>query len=446
MDTADDTTGREKAARGKQPMQGSPEWRELWRGRGIADHIIDEAIELGCQPDQVPLPWDDLLDSRPLQLVPEQEPVQTRHAPPGRAAFTSLLHAPRDPRGIFLAPFVREGDLCMITGERGQGKTTLMGDVIVSLLIDSDLPEDELVGAGAMKVDRKLWAGRDVAVLDAENEPRDWSEVITQTAMARGIRPEDPALNRILQRVHHTSADIWSLDPSVPAAELHRASLVKALVEMKVGLLIIDPLHSVYTRDLNNPEWVTEGLARLRRALRRHKITLICLVHTSRFSPEKSRRNLYVPAYSSKQENEADCIIGMRRQVKENAVRLILVKRRTAKWNLEGSKAVLHFSLADGGYTSFVSDWKLEDPRPKESFVRLTDAEARIFLSCPADGPFNYEVLDGERAKVSKLVRQVLVKYGLADIHSGSGKKGDPYTFELTALGRSMREYYEGKV
>jgi len=411
------------------PATGSSEWYTHWQSLGWDGAELQELAEEGRDPaDPTLLPWEGL---------PEDDEEQ---APSTSQPFVPLADIPFKPREIAIAPFIRQGDLVFLTGERGTGKTTLAADIIWSSVGDSG-PVGGRIGAGALVANRDLLYPRTVAILDGENEGQDWTEALNDTALARGLALDSPEVDALHKRVLHCPSEEFSLDPSEPEYRVDMTRLVDALVEINCGLFIIDPLHSIYTTDLNSPEWVTKGLGPLRKMCRSRGITVIALAHTSRASKDKPLQNTYLPAYTSKQENEVDCCIGLNRNKKENKLTLVLVKRRAAKWNIEGSKAHLYFSLTFGGYSSCNSDWLFENPNKDQTIV-MSDAQQRILCSAYSKANWTFEMLDGDRAQVSRAVKKIFIPLELCAQVGGTGKKGDPRVYALTEKGVKLAEFY----
>jgi len=344
------------------------------------------------------------------------------------------------PRPVLIEPFIRLGDLVMLTGEKGQGKSTFIADLVMGCYLDTGADEDHWVGGGALRVDRELLEERNIVILDAENEVGDWKEMVVDAARARDVAVDDERVQEIIKnKVHHLNYEDFSLDPSENPRGHYEAgrALRDLLLELNCGILVIDPLHSVYVRDLYKPEWVQMGLRPLRKELRAVGITTLAITHTSRDSRDKLDKNRYMPAGTSEQEKAADVIIGFNRHIKEGYLKLVLCKRRAAKWNQEYTVATLTLSIADAGYSHATSEWEFEDPRPKEVVSRLTDSEKAIFATIAAAGPegLHMTAIEADKGYVSKVIRNVLQKAGLVQVVGGTGKRGDPIKWGLSAKG-----------
>lgn len=370
------------------------------------------------------------------------------------ATLFSLVTATRKPRPIAIEPFIRQGDCTFLVGERGQGKSTLCADFLRAFahaaLADTPEVRDLEVGAGAFRFVPEFFLNKSACILDGENEPGDWREFLTQTLAAYGQTPHDPVMREFFDGyLYHLDSQEWPLCPmSFPHDhEDARAALVAELRRRECGLLVIDPLHAIYGRKgIEKPDWVREGLEPLRHDLRAFGCNLLVLAHPSRYYPDKPAQNLFLPLGTGAQEGVADCMIGIWRPPKHRKERLIkleLIKRRAAKWNLERTAALLHGSEADGGYTSCKSEWKTEDPRPKAPTVLLSIAERRLLLSCPPAEDFAYQDLEGERAFASKTVRNIFFRNELVSQTGGTGKKGDPMIWRLTEKGRAIQRRYQ---
>lgn len=341
-------------------------------------------------------------------------------------------------RPILIEPFIREGDLVMFTGAPGQGKSTLIADLALALLLPEDVPGHNVAAGGLFRVDRALYGRRRVVLLDAENEPAEWSELIEQSAMARGIPGDDPRLEFCLAGFRWRRCHDYDWD-DLAASESTIGLLCAQLEALQTGVVIIDSLHKAWRKRLNDPDWVTRGLGVLKEQLRNRNITLICLVHTSRDYKDKLPSAKYLPSYTAQQEKEADTIIGLKRIVKEDALKLVLVKRRAAKWNPEGTVVKVGLSQTFGGYTTVHDSWAFVNPKGlDEPGVHLMAHQRRLLASLPPAGPFTYEDIPMSRQKAPGAV-QPLVNVGILE-RDGRGVRGDPYRFSMTDLGRKLQD------
>lgn len=406
------------------------------------------------EPYREPREPDNSVDYQTFDRLYWGTSISTTAALVGTDAWCHIGAAPTDERPIVIAPFVRQGDTVFLVGERGQGKSTLTADLVWAVgqaCMNPDPADVDIeVGAGVFRVTPELFFGGTIAILDGENEPRDWASFLTSTAAARGYSATDPRLaNLINDRLFHLDGYRWPLCPQAHPTqhENAREQLVELLIAHDTRLLVIDPLAAIYGRaNIEKQEWVRQGLEVLRHDLRRAGITIWILAHPSRYYPDKPNQNKFMPAGTSAQEGMADVVIGIWQPPAhrdELLIQLRLEKRRAGKWNQVMSKALLRGTPLDGGYASCRSEWTFEDTRVRSVPVLLTEAERRTLFACPPYDAWSYDLvaerMESDRSRVSRVVRQVFLLHELVEKIGGSGKKGDPIFYALTDKGRALR-------
>lgn len=354
--------------------------------------------------------------------------------------FLTLHSEEVEHRPVLIEPFIRQGDLVMLTGAPGQGKSTLIADLMLACTLPEELPGAAELLAGGMKVNREvLGVGPRIVVLDAENEPAEWSEFVESSAMARNMDMDHPAIRWALAGMRWRRANdyLWD-DLRQVRGEIDR--LLDACEALGTKILVIDSLHKIWRRNLNDPEWVTEGLGVLKEQARLRGITTIALVHTSRDFKDKLRNNKYLPSYTSQQEKEADTIIGLKRVAKDNLLNLILVKRRAGKWNDEGSVCKVALSPTFGGYTELLEGWVMEDPKVNGNIMKsLMAHHKRLLCELPADRTFTFDDLDLGTKNRSAALRPLLARKVVEKV-GGRGVRGNPYVFKVTDEGKLARK------
>lgn len=381
-----------------------------------------------------PVPIDEILpDPHQRDLHPDAEADVD--------AFLRIDAEEVDHRPVLIEPFVRQGDMVMITGAPGQGKSTLIADLITACCLPQEFANANHLLGGAMRVDRTvLGGGRRIVILDNENDPAEWNELVEATVRARGLEMDHPAVEWMLAGVRWRRCHDYNWDDlNQVDGEIQR--LLDACEALNTAVLVLDSLHNMFRKDLNSAEWVNRGLDVLRQQAKARGITTIALVHTSRDFKDKLARNKYLPAYSGQQEKCADTILGMQRRAKEGLLRMILVKRRAAKWNPEGSSAEVLLSPTHGGYTDCLQGWAFTDPKDGQNAMRgLSQRHGELLASLDGRSVFTQADLPAKkRARVEATA--ALLRAGTIEVVSGKGRKGDPYTYKVTEIGKSVIEY-----
>lgn len=349
-------------------------------------------------------------------------------------------------RPILLSPFVRRGDLCLITGSKGSGKTTFLIDLLACLTLPShrddghEIPGARTMLAGAFEL-TDVWSGTPpwkVLIIDAENDLTEWRDIFRDTIAARGLAENSTEAIAARERILYYDANDFPWNDLANFRRNFDTTFTDFIFRLSIRAVIIDSVHKLWTTDLNSPTWAVEGLGYMRYRFQQWGVTTFAIVHTSRDFEGKLKHNRFLPGYTSRQENEADTIFGLERAVKHNALNVHLVKRRAAKWNDEGTKIKVILSPTYGGYERIASTgnpWTHER-EPKEA--RRLDTREVAMLSRLARywEPFSYA--DFGKANRSR-VRQVLdslLASGFAHHVTGTGAPGNPKYFRLTELGK----------
>jgi hypothetical protein len=347
--------------------------------------------------------------------------------------LVDIFKSRRVTREILFDPFVREGDLCMITGGHGVGKSTFAMDLMISAILSPAMEENKAL-AGALYLNTEIWQGRKVAVIDYENTEEEWRECFHDSMEQRGYSPESDAA-----KICHGQI-LWIDGHSLELSDLKNSkdkitALLSALREAGVGLLFMDALHSAYEVDMNSAEWVIRGLEPLRIALRDAFITFMPLVHTSRDFKGKLKKNKFLPMGTSQQEKCADAILGLEQNKKTNTLSVYLVKRRAGKHCEVMSKIDLELSDTFGGYKSIKDPWPFTNPKIRRQGKKMIESQELIFKDMPLS--FAYRDLDHNISTLRRLCTNVLEPQGLA-MKANPGEKysgKNPLRWKLTKAG-----------
>jgi len=336
-------------------------------------------------------------------------------------------------RPILISPFIREGDTVLLTGGKGQGKSTMMADVSLAHLLPDSTESSSEALCGVLKVDREVWRDRSICIVDAENDPPEWKDFIRDSLSARGLTH---LLDHVTDRLVWTNARQHNWDNLEWLRQWMQSQFIPELLSMNVGLLILDSMHAIWTRELIKPDWVTGGVEPLRATLKNAGITMICLTHTSRDFKDKMESNEFLPYGTVRQDQACDTMIGIKRIPKERRINLRLEKRRAGKWNLEGSKCSLAESPTFGGYQRIIrNDWLHENPKPEPvDNLRLMDLEKSI-LNEVGEVEFDLGTITGNRKRNKGIVDSLLLG-GILEVTGGRGVKGDPVRYRITELGK----------
>lgn len=332
-----------------------------------------------------------------------------------------------------MSPFIRQGDTVLLTGGKGQGKSTMLADVTLAYLLPKELEGASEALCGALRVDRDVWRDRNVCIIDAENDPPEWKDFLRDSLAARGVVN---LLDEICDRVIWSNARQHNWDNLEWLRQWMQAQFIPELLSMNVGLIILDSMHAIWTKELIKPDWVTGGVEPLRATLKNAGITMVCITHTSRDHKEKMEQNEFLPYGTVRQDQACDTMIGIKRNPKERKITLRLEKRRAGKWNLEGSKCSLAESPTFGGYQRIIhNDWLHENPNPDPNDnIRLMELEKAI-LNEVGDVEFDLGTIKGNRKRNKRVVDSLCLS-GILEVTGGRGVKGDPVRYRITELGK----------
>ena len=382
-----------------------------------------------------------------------------------RADFLNPWTAIGESRGILYQPFIREGDAVCLVGQKGSGKSTAACEFLFKSfappchaywLHDEDNPTSvrprlditrpidgrgELFG-GLLKLNGIALEGRRGVILDGENDHVEWKSLLEETAAAYGISPNDATLEFFKDRILWMDATATNWNDFEAARKFIDHEFIPDLIGVDCGMLIVDSTHKLWTRNLNDPEWVSEGLGHLRKRCRQHGITLICLTHTSRDYEGKSEAARFLPRGTSQQENEFDVILGLERKVRqaERSLRLHLVKRRAGKWNDEGTYGSCALSPTHGGYGRMLRNpWTKSDPRRATPEILSVSEEIMLRKFTPDEEVLKSKI-PGNRSRNAEILDS-LVDAGFLEVRL----EGRSSYYKLSVAGEKTLEELKGE-
>jgi hypothetical protein len=259
-----------------------------------------------------------------------------------------------------LAPFCAHGDFLNISGSAGCGKTSIAVDLLLAASHPGRL--GKALG-GLLKFPQEPFGCIKCAVLDAETSKGRWECLLAMKIRQEGLWPSHLGNIRYLQ-----AHDFLFGGASERAQRSH--ALGEALGWDNRKLVIIDTLAMAWApQDMNNPDWVFNGLSPFREECKRNGIVVIALTHTRR--PSKDTPGPIGPIGTSYQENQADAqIIISRHRGSPPGIRLTHMKSRRSFWIQQNSVVDLRFTSKysfeplGNWQTSWPHDWPGQDSAP----------------------------------------------------------------------------------
>jgi hypothetical protein len=254
-----------------------------------------------------------------------------------------------------VSPIATEGDFVNISGRSACGKTSLVADIALTW---AHPERRQLALGGLFKVSRTYREAGNVAIIDGENTPIRWQSILRRLIVAEGLDS-----NAVRGRVIY-------LTPA--SAGLHDARLwqkrsvmlAEALARNGANLVIMDSLARIWgPEDINQTNWVQQGLTPFRDACKRLGITVLAVSHTRRNSGGDDGE-LSGPIGSSMQEGQVDCQLIMTKDSDGRGCSLRMVKCRRAYWIRSGSKIALAFTprLGYAPQDNWSTIWPHEPP------------------------------------------------------------------------------------
>lgn len=389
------------------------------------------------------LSWEDSVQ-RPPRNEPRPsavEQIKPLRGPKLKAHLLKLndidpYAPPEPPRYIF--PFIRPSDMAVVVAPAGEGKSTLIGEIAMA---HSGLAghSGECLG-GAWKVNKDFCLGRKTLILDADQDPADWSDILSLTAKTRKL-PSAEAEYVIRNYIKHLRCEDVDFGAN---AEQAIADLVYTCQHYGVGLLFIDPLHKVFgVDDVADLGWVFSRLGRLRDCLRQAGVTSIIMAHPAH-SGSHSGDRYYSPAGSSGQLGIFDSRFGLKKLKRKS--KLFVYKNRGIRWIEAGSHVELPHTSKGVGFGKAVGTDAWPHHMPQEP---LDPKMLSILQACPPEAEFDLSYLFDKdqteerglkkpfrKATVHEAFRYVLFPRELVSSPRGKGTRGDPVIWMLTDKGR----------
>jgi len=234
-----------------------------------------------------------------------------------------------------LGPFCAAGDFLNISAPAGIGKTSLG----VDLLIGAFHPQRQGLALGGLFAfypdePRPLKC----AIIDSESTKSRWATSIRRRIQLEGL---DEYRGPIIR---HITPSKFYLDDSTNRKHNSRM-LAEALAEDFREFVLIDTLAMAWRpNNLNDSEWVFDGIAPFREACHEFGITVVALTHTAR--PHQGGAGPVGPIGSSFQENQADAQLILSRigKGKTAGIRLTHRKSRRSFWIQQDTHVDLRFT------------------------------------------------------------------------------------------------------
>lgn len=370
--------------------------------------------------------------TRPLDII---------ELPPATPLSEIDLHAHRP---WALGPCIRPGDCVYFVGRAGSGKTYLVADILVSILLPN--AADATCLAGAWKINREylgLEPETKVAVINAETSgPDDWAQMILDTLAQQGYAPDHSISRSVMRRIHFWDATDLPLEQETLRDDAE--ALARAFVYHGYKIIVIDPVYDAFKpTDNGDATWVFRGLSPFVKILKRAGVLSLMIAHPSaaaRTYGTKGGSNMeqaFAPHGTEKQAGVVDALFGIERPPETNTIKVIKLKsRRAGSWILNRHSFTLTFG-SDGGYDSHdCKGWAYENPKqvtmPREYLKILMDLPAaqQFWLDPVNDGkPFRFK--DFRKARELFFEPQKL----LETVEVGSRKE-----YRWTDTGRQVRD------
>lgn len=252
-----------------------------------------------------------------------------------------------------VSPFWAPGDFVNFSGPAGCGKTRLAVDIAIAAIYP--YRHAKALG-GILQFDHDLLAGRNVAIIDAENDQARWESLLRQKLEREGVSTFSGQ-----ERILHIRASDLGIQVTARWSEVSR-DLARAFALSRIGFVIGDTIARIWApEEVNSPSWIQRGFGPFREECRKYGISCLMLTHTKRSSATQDPAP-EGPIGSSFQEGQADGQIMISRATIGGAtgIKLTLRKSRRAYWIKQDSSVTLKFT-PELGYEP-VGDWQRQWP------------------------------------------------------------------------------------
>lgn len=345
-----------------------------------------------------------------------------------------------------LFPFFRCGDLGLLTGLAGCGKTTFASDLILAMILPRSLQGAGKSIAGLFRAD-ELWSrsGR-VAIIDAEGSQEEWAIRLRRTVISRGLDPDLPEIqDHILTRLHYFDAfDLGLSNPQTWPDACRETILL--LDSLHCRFVVMDSLASVWCPpSVNEQEWIVRAMIPWRDQGRRMDVTSLILAHTARPSKDRPSSSTGMPLGSSRQEANADVVLSLSQS--KTGCKLTVNKQRRAWWIAKGVSAELTWGDRGAGFVGTVggsswSDWPPGTIPPALSIHYVAILETLMRARSPLTQEALTERSGVNRPEVSRALALFLIPKRLVDQVGGSGHTGSPFVYVATDAGKAALTYH----
>jgi len=245
------------------------------------------------------------------------------------------IHDAQTVEPAFLSPICAVGDFLNISGPSGCGKSSIAQDILLGAAHPQRL--GKALG-GLLQFTNEPYGEIKCAVLDSETSSTRWASKLAMKIENESLDPTN------LKSIRYSSTTGFGLTGAQSRKE-NSIALAEALGEDFRKLVIIDTQAMAWgPSNINDPDWVFEGLLPFREKCQEYGICVISLTHTRRKSNNQSAP--VGPLGTSFQENAADAqimVTGLR-PAEGKGVKFELMKARRAHWIPRGSTVNLQFT------------------------------------------------------------------------------------------------------
>ena len=373
----------------------------------------------------------------------KEEPVPDWTAPaPQSLDFKLSADTP-----YFIGPCIQPGDLTYFVGSDGQGKSTLVADLIVSVVGSSlDLTPASCLG-GRWRI-RQQYFPTESRVLIVNAETADinaWKRKIQATNLSYGHPPNSDADNRISSHIDFVDAEDIPLRPN--RLEEDAARFAEWAAAYGYRLIIFDPIYGTFRPpEPGSDTWVSHGLRPMIVTLKALGVTTFAIAHPNgtAMKSKKPRDADFSPFGSSQQRGLMDCRFGVvSTPGATHSTTLVKFKARRAGWIPNECAKIDLLHGPEAGFKNGIlknSAWELYNPNP----ATLTDTVRDVIRALPADPFFTKDFESTKRTSFDRVVDDYLIKQDLLIAERQEGR-GRPILYTWTDVGLRVHGSLTGR-